>query len=312
MALTYKPKSTLKIVEVELSKIKVTRKGLRCDKEPEDLIESIKEIGLINPPTVNQNYELVAGGRRYAAIKALGWKNIPVVIYQSATDERTNLQEELVHLDENLIRLDLAKVEAEDALAKRKRIYEHLYPGAKKGGDRKSKKIKGQESSFDSFVDDTAMKTGKSRSAIKDAVRRSEKASLKLRVAREANQINATQATEIVKLSIEDQEVLVPHLADKSVAEVKQIVAEAQEVGVEDAVINLVLFDPKIKIFTDLKKSASRLTSILAKISASEVVFTGVDREKAMLALSEVNKRTKEFFERHQIPTLLVEAKAKK
>lgn len=52
---------------------------LRKDyKDVERLAQSIKEHGLIHPPVVNQNNELVAGGRRLAAIDRLGWQEVPI------------------------------------------------------------------------------------------------------------------------------------------------------------------------------------------------------------------------------------------
>ncbi len=187
-------------------------------------------------------------------------------------------------------------MEAEDAIAKRKRIYEHLYPDTKKGGDRKSEKIKGQESSLDSFVEDTARKTGKSKSSIKDAVRRSEKSSPTLQAAREADLINATQATELVKLNKDDQDALVPHLENKSVAEVKQIVAKVQAVGISEALKGVQLANPAVKHFSDLKVAANRLTSVLVRIAEEQFLFVGTERLDAVSILSKVEKYLNEFY----------------
>jgi ParB family transcriptional regulator, chromosome partitioning protein len=42
------------------------------------LATSIAEIGLLNPITVDGDGQLLAGARRLAACKMLGWKEIPV------------------------------------------------------------------------------------------------------------------------------------------------------------------------------------------------------------------------------------------
>lgn len=44
----------------------------------ESLMESIQQVGLLEPPTVNQFFEVVSGNRRFESIKRLGWKQIDV------------------------------------------------------------------------------------------------------------------------------------------------------------------------------------------------------------------------------------------
>jgi ParB family chromosome partitioning protein len=55
----------------------------------EDLKDSIQRLGLIEPIVVRKeknNYHIVAGERRYRAVKALGWDEIPVVITDADPD----------------------------------------------------------------------------------------------------------------------------------------------------------------------------------------------------------------------------------
>jgi ParB family chromosome partitioning protein len=56
-----------------------------------ELIASIKEIGILQPPVVRQTsagkYELVMGERRYRAAKAAGLKSIPVIIRHTPDNE---------------------------------------------------------------------------------------------------------------------------------------------------------------------------------------------------------------------------------
>jgi N6-adenosine-specific RNA methylase IME4 len=52
----------------------------------ESLKKSIQECGLINPITINQNNVLLAGRRRFQALKELGWSKIPVRIVNSKND----------------------------------------------------------------------------------------------------------------------------------------------------------------------------------------------------------------------------------
>jgi len=63
---------------------------LQTDKSHiEQLSTSIEKLGLINPITVKRAgkyYEVVAGFRRYLAIKALKWKTVPSIVLEESSD----------------------------------------------------------------------------------------------------------------------------------------------------------------------------------------------------------------------------------
>ena len=44
----------------------------------ESLMESINIVGLLEPPTIDQHFQVVSGNRRFESIKRLGWKEIEV------------------------------------------------------------------------------------------------------------------------------------------------------------------------------------------------------------------------------------------
>jgi hypothetical protein len=44
----------------------------------ESLMESIQQVGLLEPPTIDQNFQVVSGNRRFESIKRLGWNEIDV------------------------------------------------------------------------------------------------------------------------------------------------------------------------------------------------------------------------------------------
>jgi len=44
-----------------------------------DLVESIKDVGLLEPIVINQKNQILSGNRRYEAIKDLGWKEVEVL-----------------------------------------------------------------------------------------------------------------------------------------------------------------------------------------------------------------------------------------
>lgn len=83
-------------------------------RELEELSQSIKEKGLIQPIVVRKTeaseYEIVVGGRRYEAAKLLGHKEIPAII--RAIDDKDAL---IFAIVENLQRKELNPIEEADA-----------------------------------------------------------------------------------------------------------------------------------------------------------------------------------------------------
>ncbi|MBR6988636.1 MAG: ParB/RepB/Spo0J family partition protein [Bacteroidaceae bacterium] len=101
------------IHEIELEKIRVNPNQPRREFEPEALQElaaSISEIGIIQPITLrkldDENYQIIAGERRYRASQLAGLKKIPAYI-RTADDE--NMME--MALIENIQREDLNSLE---------------------------------------------------------------------------------------------------------------------------------------------------------------------------------------------------------
>jgi len=99
--------------ELPVSDIKPNRYQPRRAFDPaalKELRESISATGLLQPVVVRQapggNYELVAGERRWRAVKELGWKKIPAVVRE--VDEPTMLTMALV---ENLQRSSLSAID---------------------------------------------------------------------------------------------------------------------------------------------------------------------------------------------------------
>lgn len=72
------------------------------------LAESIKRLGLLHPIVVNTRRELVAGGRRLAAVKKLGWTEVPCYVVGTLDEAAAALQAER---DENTCREPLAPTE---------------------------------------------------------------------------------------------------------------------------------------------------------------------------------------------------------
>ena len=96
-------------MKVRIQDIKI-KSRIRIDTgDISDLMESISKYGLLNPITVTEEFELLAGYRRLEACKALGMTEIDcnVVNVQSDIDRL------LIEADENLTRKDLTVLEIE-------------------------------------------------------------------------------------------------------------------------------------------------------------------------------------------------------
>lgn len=65
---------------VEIDKIKVSNRIRKDFGNLDELAEDIRENGLINPPVVTPDLQLIAGERRLRACQKLGWKQIEVRI----------------------------------------------------------------------------------------------------------------------------------------------------------------------------------------------------------------------------------------
>jgi len=135
----------------------------RRETLPEDvqrLSESVAEVGMMNPITVDTDYNLVAGLHRLEAAKLLGWTEVECTVC-----ELDGLHAELAEIDENVIRTGLSDLELSELLVRRKKIYETLHPatiarnlpGHASNYESSSDKLTGEEKPFSQ---DTAEKMG--------------------------------------------------------------------------------------------------------------------------------------------------------
>ena len=197
----------MKISEITITDIivKERKRGLSEEKVRE-IANSIKEIGLINPITIDKENVLVTGFHRYSAFKLLNRDVIPAITYE----EENELKRELIEIDENLIRYNFHYTEEGDMLLERKRIYEVLHPETKvgqyghKGGKVLEKGIMNFSTKL-SFVEDTAKKTDKSESVIKRNIQISKNIVDDLKPKLREFEIPKTVALEIAKLDKEKQ-----------------------------------------------------------------------------------------------------------
>lgn len=149
-------------IPIEQIRIKEGRRSLDSGYVKE-LAASIREMGLLNPITIDRENVLIAGLHRMEAAKMLGWTEIPCTV-----SSLEGLAAELAEIDENIVRSDISALEYGEILLRRKEIYETLHPETKEGiaqaismnrtlGNNVSDKM---SVTSKSFVQDTAEKLG--------------------------------------------------------------------------------------------------------------------------------------------------------
>ena len=146
------------------------------------LAESMKIHGLQYPIQVRMEgdrYALVSGAHRLQAARHLAWPHIEAFVLDLLDEDTLALLE----IDENLMRAELNPLDRGVFLARRKEIYERLYPETRRGGDRRSSAYQGQndDGSHRGFVAETASFTPFSPWTIRRALRIGEKIAPELR-----------------------------------------------------------------------------------------------------------------------------------
>jgi len=116
-------------MNIKISDIVVSIRKRKLNKDKvNELAESMKLIGQLEPITVTKDNILLAGWHRLQAAKLLGWDEIKAECFDG-----NEIECELVEIDENLMRNDLTILEQGEHLARRQELI-----GYKRGGDRKS------------------------------------------------------------------------------------------------------------------------------------------------------------------------------
>ncbi len=92
-----------KIIEIEISKIKIKKRIRNQLLDIEPLMNSLKKFGQFTPIIINENSELIAGNRRLEAAKLLGWHQIQAIVI----NRKTELEKLELELEENIQRKDL-------------------------------------------------------------------------------------------------------------------------------------------------------------------------------------------------------------
>jgi ParB family chromosome partitioning protein len=122
--------SQLLLIKVSDVKVK-TRLRATNEENIQQIADSISEIGLINPISIDSDNNLIAGFHRLQAHKLLGLKEIPAII-----SSQKELQARLQEIDENLKRAELTSIEKSAHIEERENILKQLDQIAVKGDNR--------------------------------------------------------------------------------------------------------------------------------------------------------------------------------
>jgi len=135
----------------------------------ETLVGMIEQSGLINPISViklEDGYQLVSGHHRLAAFITMEREEIPARLSQAQNADEARLEEVI----ENIGRNELNALDRARHLFELDRVYKSLHPELERGGDRKSKDAKENQSAIFALRSELLEKVGLSRRSFEMAV----------------------------------------------------------------------------------------------------------------------------------------------
>lgn len=178
------PSETPSIISIRLQDIIIDARKRELDSgRVAVMADSINVLGLLQPIVITKDRHLIVGRHRLGAFEKLGYAEIPAIVR-----DYTALDKELAEIDENLCRFDLTDMERSMQVARRKQIYGIKFPQTLDNKKRKELRDKWEAEgrpqdnpetpNFDSedaqrddvkpFIEDTASKTGRSTTQIRD------------------------------------------------------------------------------------------------------------------------------------------------
>lgn len=245
------------VLSIPLDLIDVPPRLRELDPDWAALIaESFKERGQDTPIRVTEGdvatgrHRLIAGLHRLEAARLAGWSAIEAVVF-SGDDIRT----ELLEIDENLIRRELSELDRATFLARRKELWEALYPQTKHGGTRRGDQVAKNDDLVGTalaqrFSADVAAKLGLSERTIQRAVKRHEALAEDVRK-RLANTCFANRGTDLDLLATftpEQQRDILDELLAEDGARARSVREAAMSLGL----INVPRTDPVAEQLTAL------------------------------------------------------------
>jgi ParB-like chromosome segregation protein Spo0J len=202
------------------------------EKQVTRLVESIREIGLLNPITVwampgaegnmvEPDYGIVAGAHRLEACRRLDHTEIAANVV-----DLPDLKRQLAEVDENLAGPTLTKAERALFTKRRKELYEQLHPETRPGGDRRSTSSRKHCDKVERFTADTAARTGRSERSIQLDATRGE--------AIDEDVLKAVKGTDfdlgntldaLAKLPVEQQQAVAAHVRNGDLVSAKAVIS---------------------------------------------------------------------------------------
>ena len=299
-----------RVAKVSLDLLEVRDQKHRLELDIPSLADSILTAGQINPITVKavgSKYRVVSGRRRYSALKYIRekiGKKIEALVYIKNIDA---LHEELITIDENIMRQQLSEVEFDEAIYRRKQIYEELHPTTKKhvaGGVARSQK-KGPKPQ--AFTADAAGKLHVSRRTIEKAISRAARASDAVKKAR-AEGLGQSKVDLLVALEPKDQDILLPIVKELDFAETKALLESADRVGAKAAAL---YFEEKDKEDPELKvllRESDRMIEMLHSALEGERIFRGESKHGHIKTMEMLKKTLERFITLQKAETGYVQA----
>ena len=215
---------------IQVDKIKVGNRMRELDENKVDeIVASYESIGQINPISVDENYKLLAGHHRLAAAKKIGWLQIEIMLFKEK-----DLNDNLIEIDENLIRNELCYISASEHILERELILESLGKRSKRGVNRYTK--------------------GESEETTKELARRIGTSEKMYRLRRQVSEItpearNLLRGTNYARKSLND----LIHLS-KQKPDVQKRVGELAKQD-PDQQLRFHIDTAKIELYTDREKS---------------------------------------------------------
>jgi ParB family transcriptional regulator, chromosome partitioning protein len=123
--------------------IKVTDRVRDTVGDLHELVDSLRERGLINPVTIQEDGTLIAGERRLTAARELGWDEIACHVWQDDTADELLA----IEIEENTCRAQLTLTEAEKAWH-----HYRILLGLPENGDRSAAQTGNQNATADKTV----------------------------------------------------------------------------------------------------------------------------------------------------------------
>jgi ParB family chromosome partitioning protein len=300
------------IETLNLDSIKMENPYLRLGTDVSTLEKSIETIGLIAPLIVNNDNVLLAGARRWQALKNLGHTEVPVIRV-----DKDNLHQELISIDENLVRKALNSTEMEKHLLRAKEIYRELAETdemfketllqkrkmrLEAQGDSSEEIDNFDESDIETlateeFANEVSVKSGLSQNQVIKAMDREKKSSHGLKEARERGEISVSQANEIIRLEPEEQEAIIPHISDRTVSELKKIVKDVKTSGVDEA-LERSRSQPHAREFNEILKMLKKSYKLTEALKLEGVQIQGPVRTDIENYWMELKQNMEDVLER--------------